>query len=880
MPLESFYGGKQGVSPIIKARFQYVTNALDSNNEYIDKAYGRAISKANGNQNSINNINMETMEYCFSQSDYTDVWFGELAIINTKNKRNENNGKLFRRVLKKENAQDGVAHAEYIGTIVGPSEGFPFIDIAGSIEGDTGLKKTVANIPTDLGDFEFSYPTGEKQRIVSYEFNNNTDIHTYEANVENNALVPGAVKTGEDWTYEKGIKYSWVNVRNNIDGEEQDTYVYLGFEVPYTIFDFNFDTKPWNYTGKIAEFTNEDNYLGIKPITATANQNWQSTPFYQNWQIHLLKGKPGNQIGYLRRVKANSFRNFDLTNTNKPFLFPYNQIFNIYNSTATENFDITVPNVTSQGRIAGTQTYVNTSAFFGEPENTLNGNSDILVYTIYSINNDNSIKQVDCYLCRTRDVNNITLGSDGTVTIAYSDNTTSELEQKIKWISNIQSTTLTNGNNSIKGFQVNYNTGDSTQLFVPYLHDVALATDLDNEGNPIYSVRYRMAGTNGANIGLEETLKTKDNIDFNFSILKSLKIDGDTRELVYSTLPSQHKMSLDDTSWNDWDSVNNGDDYWTRFGENGVYLNEVDKVIIYNGYLYVLYSSSKYRYQFSENDTMISEYISELNTTYPSDIVFENITGKKWRRSSAPDFKPNNLPMDESEWNNTEWTKFWWLELGQVEKPKSGVWVSSEFDTERFVTYFKAKYSQYPALANITWDSFTFSNEALAVASLMNGEWPQNTPIDGVVYETPIDGGWTIIADDSNLDTNPYKDGHIYLYERNARNDNNRVNLYLLPNNDQAGNLVKHNNYYYYYDYAVNRWKIAGVFGSAGSGGGEGKSSIVLKAISPQGNTTVNVPDVELNDLDQALLLLEEKIILSDNLPFSLPSISDIFKEK
>ena len=45
MSLESFYGGKQGVSPVIKNRFKYVTaEKIDEDKDiYYDKAYGDRI---------------------------------------------------------------------------------------------------------------------------------------------------------------------------------------------------------------------------------------------------------------------------------------------------------------------------------------------------------------------------------------------------------------------------------------------------------------------------------------------------------------------------------------------------------------------------------------------------------------------------------------------------------------------------------------------------------------------------------------------------------------------------------------------------------------------------------------------------------------------
>ena len=90
MALESFYGGKPGFSPVIKASFKYINNE--------DPAYQTALIN-NGNNAAA--LKEYTMDECFKDINYTDVWYGELCIIDTENKMNPNNGKLYRRTLKK-----------------------------------------------------------------------------------------------------------------------------------------------------------------------------------------------------------------------------------------------------------------------------------------------------------------------------------------------------------------------------------------------------------------------------------------------------------------------------------------------------------------------------------------------------------------------------------------------------------------------------------------------------------------------------------------------------------------------------------------------------------------------------------------------------------
>ena len=61
MSLDSFYGGKQGASPIVKARFKYVDTK--------DPAY---IAAKNLVANEAD-LKDDTMELCFQNPEYTQV---------------------------------------------------------------------------------------------------------------------------------------------------------------------------------------------------------------------------------------------------------------------------------------------------------------------------------------------------------------------------------------------------------------------------------------------------------------------------------------------------------------------------------------------------------------------------------------------------------------------------------------------------------------------------------------------------------------------------------------------------------------------------------------------------------------------------------------
>ena len=166
MALESFYGGKPGISPVIKASFKFINTE--------DPAYQAALINNGGDAAALKEY---TMDECFKNIDYTDVWYGELCIIDTENKMNPNNGKLYRRTLKRsENGSlnsGNTTYAEYIGQIVGPSGGIPNLDL-GSLNTErqkaVGIEKTYDtddNLPLDASEWDYSYRDAESGQMTN-----------------------------------------------------------------------------------------------------------------------------------------------------------------------------------------------------------------------------------------------------------------------------------------------------------------------------------------------------------------------------------------------------------------------------------------------------------------------------------------------------------------------------------------------------------------------------------------------------------------------------------------------------------------------------------------------------------------------------------------
>ena len=91
--MDSLYGGHAGVSFIIKASFKSVAD----------------------------------MEEKFrAGAAYRDVWYGEYCLIDTPNKNDADNGKIYQRDIATSNNASG---KKYIGQIVGPSSGTPYFQM-------------------------------------------------------------------------------------------------------------------------------------------------------------------------------------------------------------------------------------------------------------------------------------------------------------------------------------------------------------------------------------------------------------------------------------------------------------------------------------------------------------------------------------------------------------------------------------------------------------------------------------------------------------------------------------------------------------------------------------------------------------------------------
>ena len=307
MALESFYGGKPGISPVIRERFKYINKEDPAYQEMLDQITilteeeaqylnDAGIKKTENDPewkkgNSItwneNNLTPFTMDECFKNPKYTNVWYSEFCIIDTDNKENPNNGKLYRRTLKRMNSKkaNDSLYAEYMGQIVGPrgsTPNFYISNIEDAKEKATNFNKEDNSIDQSR-DYTYLKETkdshGNTIHKITYTDPGSLDDIAIIGNSGNIVTVPGKEKDDDNNNiYHDNIRYTWCNVRQDSeDGKSKESWVYLGFEIPYTVFEINSEGEEYFKNASIQEI-----------IT--------NHPFYKMYNLKIPHGSPGVSI--------------------------------------------------------------------------------------------------------------------------------------------------------------------------------------------------------------------------------------------------------------------------------------------------------------------------------------------------------------------------------------------------------------------------------------------------------------------------------------------------------------------------------------------------------------------------------------------------------
>ena len=381
----SFYGGRPGNSFIIVKTFT-------SYNEMVEKFK--------------------------SGPNYPDVHYDEHVLINTKNKLNEHNGEIYRRGYNYKNETGG---AEYIGTIVGPQGNAPYLHLVDPDKYKTLL--TTAKTQQGQGDYFIKDYTSE------------VNGGPFENSVSNKNLVPGKFTENGTDKFNDTIEWYYFSARTP---DNDITDVYLGFTIPYPVFDFT--------------ATGVDAYQqDIKP-----QETKNGHPFFHQWQLKIPKGIKGDSIQNIRIISYPPDPEIEIKNMPEDFI----------NNNTKESKRIFVGDIKNYDESSGGSV---TTYYLGEYDvlTDININEDGTITKSYTNSDDSSINNRHIQW-----IDSIELSDDGKLQVIYNTNksekvvvnqeiTINEQTQEkgiipIKWINDIKLTP--------QGFlEVTYNTSETPQ---------------------------------------------------------------------------------------------------------------------------------------------------------------------------------------------------------------------------------------------------------------------------------------------------------------------------------------------------------------------------------------------------------------------------------
>lgn len=317
MEYNSFYGGRRGASFIIAENYK----------------------------------SEQEMITAFSQGgQYKTVNYDEYVIIDTENKNDITNGRIYRRGYDYTNEWGG---AEYVGQIVGPAGLGPHAEV---IEKSEVKKK-----------YDESEASGDQ---LDYRYGQGTMDTT------TNDLVPGAKGEVNNRTFDDEtdkIHWEYFSLR---DAQQLESTCYIGFQVPYTVFDFFTEAVDPYKDGNYADMT----AVIRQPIS-------DEHPFYEQWKIQIPKGVKGDLIDNFR----------------------------LY----TPEQDETLPD-------------------FGGVEHTLGAGRTVLIYDYWWYDNKQDGEKKTLYFGEYEVIDDILVENDGTVIVKYKSNREDTvLNKRIQWIDQV-----------------------------------------------------------------------------------------------------------------------------------------------------------------------------------------------------------------------------------------------------------------------------------------------------------------------------------------------------------------------------------------------------------------------------------------------------------
>lgn len=252
MEYNSFYGGRRGASFVIAKRYSTIA----------------------------------AMVAAFSQGgDYKTVNYDEYVLIDTENKNNPDNGKIYRRGYEYNNSMGG---AIYEGQIVGPAGLAPHTEM-----------HTIDEVEQiqEREDFTYRRGSGEYSPVGGN-------------------IIPGKyVEPGTGIIkYNDKISWAYCSVR---DMNSHESTAHIGFKFPYTVIDYT--------TTSVSTYEN-GNYADTSAATRIDDG---SHPFYEKWNISIPKGVKGDAFKNFRVMVAdNTIQSYtgqadDIANNRQVLVYDY-----------------------------------------------------------------------------------------------------------------------------------------------------------------------------------------------------------------------------------------------------------------------------------------------------------------------------------------------------------------------------------------------------------------------------------------------------------------------------------------------------------------------------------------------------------------------------
>ena len=366
---------------------------------------------------------------------YSPVHFDEHVMINTVNKNDPDNGKIYRRGYQFTNDMGG---AIYIGTIVGPGGKAPLLEMG-----------TIQEVRS-------------KQASEGYDERRTSGQYT----LTGGNLVPGKTNSG---IYNDAITWECCSVRNEND---EDTTAYIGFSFPYTVIDYETSSIEPYASGKYAD------------TSSAVRMDVGKHPFYEKWHINVPKGIKGDTLKNFRIITASSnvqsydgqdddvennrqilvydYYNYDTNQNGSPktlYLGDYNMIEDIsIADDGTINISYSHDNDIHWAKKLKWIKTVNLDTSTGQLTITYNHTTDV----------SGNATTYSTYLDW---INSVNIADDGTVTFGHTHEADTTFPQKIKWCTGVNI-------NDQGVITFNWNDESSTQLQKPiqWINKVALDT--------------------------------------------------------------------------------------------------------------------------------------------------------------------------------------------------------------------------------------------------------------------------------------------------------------------------------------------------------------------------------------------------------------------